>query len=160
MSSPVAAVVALSLSIQLLKLAEFLKLAELLKPVVNPMMNVAQSTDFSIDQTIADHADVQIALLKPQGNIDISTAETFKTAVQQAAAEVSPHVVVNLAEVPLVDSSGLTTFITSLREINDIGGTLRISNIKPTVKFVFEITTLDTILDIYETEEQALSNAR
>jgi len=120
-------------------------------------MYMAQSTDFSIEQVVADPASPTTLVLRPQGNIDITTAEVLKQAFQQAIQQGTRHLVINLARVPLVDSSGLTVFITALRDVKAVEGSLRISNVSSTVKFVFEITTLDTILQIYDTEEQALA---
>ena len=74
-------------------------------------------------------------------------------------SEENPHVLVNLSEVNFIDSSGLTSLVAGMRDADKIDGSFRICNVHPEAKLVFEVTMMDSVFDIYETEEEALKSS-
>jgi len=68
----------------------------------------------------------------------------------------SPHVVVNLSQVNFIDSSGLTSLLAGMRESDKVKGSFRICNVHPEARLVFEVTMMDTVFEIFDTEEQVL----
>ena len=100
----------------------------------------------------------QVVILAPTGRLDITTAWQFRLKLQAAITEETPHVLVNLSEVNFIDSSGLTSLVAGMRDAdNFVGGSFRICNVHPEAKLVFEVTMMDSVFEIYETEAEALA---
>ena len=99
----------------------------------------------------------EIIILSPLGRLDITTAWQFRLKLQEAITEATPHILVNLSEVNFIDSSGLTSLVAGMRDADKIHGSFRICNVHPEAKLVFEVTMMDSVFEIYETEEDALA---
>ena len=97
-----------------------------------------------------------IIVLSPTGRLDITTAWQFRLKLQECISKLSPHVVVNLGQVNFIDSSGLTSLVAGMRDADKVKGSFRICNVHPEAKLVFEVTMMDTVFEIFETEEEAL----
>jgi anti-anti-sigma factor len=107
-------------------------------------------------ETIKDNH--TIIILKPSGRLDISTAWQFRLKLQESISKITPYIVVNLSEVNFIDSSGLTALVAGMRDADKFQGKFVICNIHPEAKLVFEVTMMDSVFSIYETEEEALKN--
>lgn len=100
----------------------------------------------------------QVVILAPTGRLDITTAWQFRLKLQDTISSETPNILVNLAEVNFIDSSGLTSLVAGMRDADKTGGSFRICNVHPEAKLVFEVTMMDSVFEIYETEEEALAN--
>jgi len=113
-----------------------------------------------IDQkthTTAD--DKSIIVLTPAGRLDITTAWQFRLKLQECISKITPNLVVNLSQVNFIDSSGLTSLVAGMRDADKAKGSFRICNVHPEAKLVFEVTMMDSVFSIFETEEEALEGA-
>ena len=45
-----------------------------------------------------------------------------------------------------------------MRDADKIDGSFRICNVHPEAKLVFEVTMMDSVFELYETEEEALQS--
>jgi anti-anti-sigma factor len=97
-----------------------------------------------------------IIILTPTGRLDITTAWQFRLKLQECISRMSPHVVVNLGQVNFIDSSGLTSLVAGMRDADKVKGSFRICNVHPEARLVFEVTMMDSVFEIFDTEEQAL----
>lgn len=97
-----------------------------------------------------------VIVLTPTGRLDITTAWQFRLKLQECISKLSSHVVVNLGQVNFIDSSGLTSLVAGMRDADKVKGSFRICNVHPEAKLVFEVTMMDTVFEIFETEEEAL----
>ncbi|MEL7352979.1 MAG: STAS domain-containing protein [Cyanobacteria bacterium P01_A01_bin.116] len=97
-----------------------------------------------------------VIILAPTGRLDITTAWQFRLKLQEAISKDTPHILVNLSEVNFIDSSGLTSLVAGMRDADKISGSFRICNVHPEAKLVFEVTMMDSVFDIYDTEAEAL----
>ncbi|MBK1990016.1 STAS domain-containing protein [Sphaerospermopsis aphanizomenoides BCCUSP55] len=98
-----------------------------------------------------------VIVLKPKGRLDITTAWQFRLKLQECISKLTRHVAVNLGEVDFIDSSGLTSLVAGMRDADKAKGSFCICNVHPDAKLVFEVTMMDTVFEIYETEEEALA---
>lgn len=64
----------------------------------------------------------------------------------------------NFGEVNYVDSFGVGQVVGSLISIRNTGGKLKISNLVPRIRFVFDVTGLSRIVKIVDDEETAIKN--
>ena len=99
----------------------------------------------------------QVVILAPTGRLDITTAWQFRLKLQETISTETPHILVNLSEVNFIDSSGLTSLVAGMRDADKTEGSFRICNVHPEAKLVFEVTMMDSVFEIYETEEEALA---
>jgi anti-sigma B factor antagonist len=99
-----------------------------------------------------------VTVLTPTGRLDITTAWQFRLKLQECISKLSRHLVVNLGQVNFIDSSGLTSLVAGMRDADKVKGSFRICNVHPEAKLVFEVTMMDTVFEIFETEEEALEN--
>lgn len=97
-----------------------------------------------------------VIILTPTGRLDITTAWQFRLKLQECISRVSPHVIVNLGQVNFIDSSGLTSLVAGMRDADKVKGSFRICNVHPEAKLVFEVTMMDSVFEIFDTEEEAL----
>ncbi|MBW4498062.1 MAG: STAS domain-containing protein [Scytonema hyalinum WJT4-NPBG1] len=97
-----------------------------------------------------------VIVLTPAGRLDISTVWQFRLKLQESISKLSRHVIVNLGQVNFIDSSGLTSLVAGMRDADKVKGSFRICNLHPEAKLVFEITMMDTVFEIFETEKEAL----
>lgn len=84
--------------------------------------------------------------------------DRFRAAVDEALAGGEPHLVVNLADVPMIDSSGIGVLVKALTSAKQRGGEVKLVN--PS-KFALQILRLIGVLNlfvIFEEEESAINS--
>lgn len=99
-----------------------------------------------------------VIVITPAGRLDITTAWQFRLKLQESISRVAPHIIVNLSQVDFIDSSGLTSLVAGMRDADKVKGSFRICSVHPEAKLVFEVTMMDSVFEIYDTEEAALAN--
>jgi anti-sigma B factor antagonist len=92
-----------------------------------------------------------------KGDIDINSSPAIRDTFEKGVKEKFMKIIVNLGSVSYVDSSGLATLVEMLKKTRSYGGKLRLSNLAPKVKSLFEITKLEKLFEIFETEEEAIA---
>ena len=112
-------------------------------------IDMEQTTHITQDGTI-------VIILQPTGRLDITTAWQFRLKLQECISKLSHHLVVNLGQVNFIDSSGLTSLVAGMRDADKVRGSFRICNVHPEAKLVFEVTMMDSVFEIFETELEAL----
>ena len=93
-----------------------------------------------------------VSLLEPR--LDAHLSVTFKQAVSDLIAEGSRHIVVDLAEVEFIDSSGLGALVAILKSLGD-EGTLILTSLCQPVAAMFRLTRMDKVFAIYSTPAAA-----
>ena len=97
-----------------------------------------------------------IIMLTPVGRLDITTAWQFRLKLQECISKLGRHIVIDLGQVNFIDSSGLTSLVAGMRDADKVKGSFRICNIHQEAKLVFEVTMMDTVFEIFETQEEVL----
>lgn len=70
------------------------------------------------------------------------------------------YVTLNLSNVQMLDSFGIAVFISILKACKKNGGNLTLFGLNTQVIHLMELTRMDRVLDIWESESQALAHAR
>ncbi len=70
------------------------------------------------------------------------------------------EVLVNLKDLPYVDSTELGRLIRAHLSVRQAGGRVRLCNLSERTMTLMKMTRLDSVLDIYGTEEEALATIR
>jgi anti-sigma B factor antagonist len=84
------------------------------------------------------------AVLSVRGEVDVSTAEAFRAALYALVDETAPEnpVIVDMGGVGFIDSSGLGVLVGALKRARERGSDLRVRNLTPVARKVFDITGL------------------
>ena len=98
-----------------------------------------------------------LAICCIEGEIDINTAPDVKKSFKELLARKTPKIVINFIKVGYVDSSGLATLVEILKNMRSYGGRMRLTNLSPKIKSLFEITKLDKLFEIMADEAEAIS---
>jgi len=86
--------------------------------------------------------------------------DELRQEVKQLFEDGEPQVVLNLADVPYVDSGGIGTLVGLFTSAKNAGGDIKIACPSEKVSHVLEITKLIPILGVYSDENDALAALR
>ena len=92
------------------------------------------------------------------GRIFYGTHEPLVDALIPLAEGARPRIVVDLADVPMCDSTGLNILIQAKRRAAARGGWLRLAAPQPVVRQVLEITRLVRTLPTYDSVVDAVAD--
>ena len=90
-----------------------------------------------------------------EGNLDASNAREFRDSIQLMMRE-RTRVVLDMAGVKFVDSSGLGALISCLRLLNGREGDFRLCAMSKPVRALFELMRIDRVFNIHNTREEAI----
>ena len=87
-------------------------------------------------------------LVTLSGELDAATASFLYDKLSDLEVENTQNVVLDLAQVTFMDSTGLAVIVTEHKRLQHSNGTLTIFSPPSSVRRLFEITGLTTVLDI------------
>lgn len=109
---------------------------------------------------IEERQNGQITILDLEGNVIMGGGSIkFREAIIQLVKEDKTDVLLNFQNVKYIDSSGTGEILSSVNLLNQNGGRLKLSNLSPKVEEVFTLSSLLPILEIYDTEENAIKES-
>lgn len=82
----------------------------------------------------------------------------LRQAVSDALHKGTRKILINLATVASIDSASIGALVSAYTSISGKGGKLRLSNLPASIKNVMEVTQLNTVFEIFDTEESALAS--
>lgn len=120
----------------------------------------------TISPTEGEETDVNIEVLdtedatlcRPMGELDAFTVGEFRE--QLAGLADRKVLVIDLSEVPFMDSAGLGALIGGIRRVRDGGGSVGVVCTKSAVLRLLHTTGFDRIVEISATVEEAQAAAR
>lgn len=94
-----------------------------------------------------------------KGRLDVHLSTEVEKDIQEIINRNSDaSLILNLADVEYMSSSGLRVLVATMRLLKANGKALKLCNLNQAVLKVFEVVELMDMFDIYETEESALEN--
>jgi len=96
-------------------------------------------------------------ILVPIGEIDLSRAPSLRHHLSTALDERPDRLIIDLSEVPYMDSSGVATFVEAMQLARKNGAKLILCGLQDRVRSIFEIARLDTVFTILNDTEEARS---
>ncbi len=91
------------------------------------------------------------------GRLDGEAPELFREQIRNLL-DGTPRLVLDLARLEYMDSSGLGALISCLRTAIQKGGDIRLARLVPSVRMLLELTRADRIFEVFETREAAISS--
>ncbi|AFS77093.1 anti-sigma F factor antagonist SpoIIAA [Gottschalkia acidurici 9a] len=89
-------------------------------------------------------------VVSPIGEIDIYTSDEFKNMLLQLVEEEGTDITIVGDSLEYIDSTGLGVLISILKKLKESNNTITITNIKPSIKKLLELTSLDKVFIIKE----------
>jgi anti-sigma B factor antagonist len=109
----------------------------------------------SIDTREVSH----VTILDVRGRIVLGDEiGQLRMAVRGLVAEGKKKIILNLAEVDYIDSSGVGELVGSFTTVRNAGGELKLLNLTQKVHDVLHVTKLYTVFDIKDDEFQAVKS--
>ena len=101
----------------------------------------------------------QVVILDMTGRIVLGDElETLRGSVQTLLSQGKKKVILNLAEVSYIDSSGVGELVRSFTSVRNQEGELKLLNLTQKVHDVLHVTKLYTVFDIREDEFKAVKS--
>jgi len=100
----------------------------------------------------------EILVIDLKGKILIGDGiDELREAINSSINEKETKVLLNFADVPYLDSTGLGEVVRSYTSIKKEGGTVKIVNLTNKVKDLLSVTKLLTVFETFEDETKAVS---
>lgn len=100
-----------------------------------------------------------ITILDLDGKITIGEGSVaLRQTIRRLLEEGKKKILLNLADIGYVDSSGIGELVSSFTTVNREGGQLKLLNLQQKVQSLMAITKLLTVFDVYEDEGDALGS--
>jgi anti-sigma B factor antagonist len=110
------------------------------------------------DLITAARKDDDVVVVSVRGEIDLHNSPELRGDLLEILARHAPQrLVLNLGEVPYMDSSAVAVLVEALQKIRKTGGRIFLTDLQPRVKGLLEIARLGTIFVITATEAEALA---
>ena len=100
-----------------------------------------------------------VVIVDLEGKIALGESNTaLHQSLKQLVTEGNRNVILNLAKVTGIDSSGLGSIVAGYSTLQTAGGSLKLINLSDRVADLMTITKLYTVFDIYDNESDAVKS--
>ena len=100
-----------------------------------------------------------ITIIDLSGNLIIGKSEeSLRDIIKQLLAEERKLLLLNLADVPTIDSSGIGAMIKSFTSVQEANGKLKVLKPSRMARQLLSITGLLSVLETFEDERAAISS--
>ena len=106
------------------------------------------------ERTIGD-----VVVLDIKGRVQLGEGdEKLKDKVNSLLNQGRKKIILNLAEVPYIDSAGLGEVVRTFTTVSRQGGNLKLLNLTKRITDLLAITKLLTVFDTYDSEQDAVQS--
>ena len=99
---------------------------------------------------------IRIMQVRLRGRLDAQSATGLKELWRNYDEQGQHNILLDLHQVEFIDSIGISTLVSGLKQFRARGGDLRLIGLQPSARAVFELMMLDRVFEIFETPEEAL----
>ncbi len=100
-----------------------------------------------------------VTILDLKGKILMGNGiEELREAINTAVKEENTRLLLNFAEVPYLDSTGLGEVVRSYTTVKNAGGMVKIINLTQKVQDLLSVTKLITVFETFEDEDLAIDS--
>lgn len=109
--------------------------------------------------SITQRRNESVTILDLKGNIRIGEGSIeLKQMVRDLVEKGETNILLNLADVGYMDSSGLGELVAGFVKLQRIGGSLKLLHLTKRINELMVITKLLTVFDVYEDEAEAVKS--
>lgn len=99
----------------------------------------------------------KVVILDLSGRITLGeTAASLRDTIRELLDNQQRNILLNLADVSYIDSSGLGQLVGSYATVTSRGGQLKMLNLQTKLRELMQVTKLITVFDVYNSEPAAL----
>lgn len=99
----------------------------------------------------------QISIIKVGGYIDTTTSSEVERALNSLLKQGRYKIIIDLGNVDYISSAGWGIFISEIKSIRENNGDLKLVSMIPDVYEIFELLEFHHILDVYDTNPEAIN---
>ena len=100
-----------------------------------------------------------ITIMDCSGRITLGEGSVqLRDAVRDLLAKGSKQILLNLGDVPYIDSSGIGELVSAFTTVRNQGGDLKLLNLTKKVHDLLQITKLYTVFDVKDDEASAVAS--
>ncbi len=107
---------------------------------------------------ITERRESDIAIIKPEGRIDWNTMPIFSDCLNRLIQDGNKKILIDFSDLEYMASSGMRSLITSLKKIEEAGGTMAICSLSSQMEELFNVVQFDKIIKIYKTDFEAFED--
>ncbi|MCE2514278.1 MAG: STAS domain-containing protein [Acidobacteria bacterium] len=109
--------------------------------------------------TIEERPTGDVMILDLKGKLTIGDGdELLKDKINSLVQQGHTKLILNLADVPYIDSGGLGQVVRTFTTVKQHNGSLKLMNVTKRIEDLLAITKLLTVFDVFETEQDALQS--
>ncbi len=98
-----------------------------------------------------------VTVVDVSGRITLGEGSSnLREGIRELVAKGNKKIVLNLADVSYIDSSGIGELVSGFTTVTNAGGSLKLLNLTKRVKDLLQITKLYTVFDVYDDEPHAV----
>jgi anti-sigma B factor antagonist len=106
---------------------------------------------------IATEARGDAVIVRPSGDVDLAGSPTLRVELRKVQGSTPARLVIDLAGVPYMDSSGVATLVEAMQVARRSSTRLVLCGLQDKVRSIFEIARLDTVFTIVSDTDAALT---
>lgn len=99
-----------------------------------------------------------VDVLTLEGRLDASSAKDLKNTVPELTRDGRVNMVVDLAAVSFMDSSGLGSLVAILRSVKQLDGDIKLASLQDPVRVIIELTRLHRVFEIFDKTMDAVES--
>jgi len=104
-------------------------------------------------------ANGKVTILDLQGNLTIGAAEeTLRQRVEELVTDNQKYLLINLENVPMIDSSGIGSLVKSFTHAKNKGGKLKLLKPSRLAQQLLSITGLLSVFETFDDEATAIAS--
>ena len=115
----------------------------------------AEQTPLSIDVTMPRE---DVALVTVKGFLDVDTATELQHHLANQMHHGRQHLLLDLSEVPFMDSSGINIILTAYKETRQVDGSIGLIDPAPAVQRILDLTGVSLTVPSFKTVQDALDD--
>ncbi|MFQ5770845.1 MAG: STAS domain-containing protein [bacterium] len=97
-----------------------------------------------------------VGIINVMGCLDVEGASTLESYLSRAREKGLAWIIVNLADTPYVNSAGWGVFTGEAKCFRELGGDIKLAELRPDVWEIFDLMELEQIIEAHETVVEAL----
>ncbi len=104
------------------------------------------------------HREGEITVVDVEGQLIVGNRQELKQKVLDELEAGERKFMIDFSNTGYIDSSGLGVLVSLSKKIREQGGELRLANLNEDLRTLFELTKLDTLFNIADSRDEALSS--
>ncbi len=100
----------------------------------------------------------EVTILRIKGELDFENTVWLRGELHDLLKQNRVKIILDLSQVDIISSYTVGVFVAFARDLRERGGDLKFLNLQNRVKQTFEATRINHILQVFDSEEEALQS--